>query len=121
MGIKGDEPRSDKYEQAMCVPGLDISTPIRNFECRAWRLYHRQWIVIRDSFRRLILPGFFGSGSTVADILVAVRSYTKGGFSTLRGPQGREHVEPVYGTSSSGVPSDTRRRRFLGPIKVGWG
>ncbi len=46
----------------MCDLGLAISTPIQNFECRAWRLFHRQWMVIMDSFRRLILPGFFRIG-----------------------------------------------------------
>jgi len=46
----------------MCDLGPAVSTPIRNFECRAWRLYHRQWMVIRDSFCRLILPGFFRIG-----------------------------------------------------------
>jgi len=36
------------------------------------------------------------------------RSYTMGELSTLRGPQGRECVEPVYGTNSSGAPFDAR-------------
>ncbi len=46
--------------------------------------------------------------STVADILVAGPSYTTSELSTLRGPQGRERVEPVYGTNSSGAPFDAR-------------
>ena len=46
----------------MCNRGPDISTPIRNFECRAWRQYHRQWMVIMDSFCSLILPCFFRIG-----------------------------------------------------------
>ena len=37
------------------------------------------------------------------------------------GLHGRERVEPVYGTNSSGVPSVTRWRRFLGPINIGSG
>ncbi len=35
-------------------------------------------------------------------------NYTTGELLTLRGPQGRERVEPVYGTNSSGAPSDAR-------------
>jgi len=46
----------------MCDLGPAISTPIRSFLCRAWRLYHRQWMVIIDSFRHLILPGLFRIG-----------------------------------------------------------
>jgi len=68
MRIKGDEARSDKNEQAMCVLGPDISTTIRNFACRAWRLYHRQWKVIMDIFRSLILPGFFRIGVNAPQI-----------------------------------------------------
>jgi len=51
-----------RKKQAIWNPGQDVSTPIRNFECRAWHLYHRQWMVIMDSFRRFILPGFFRIG-----------------------------------------------------------
>ncbi len=46
----------------MCDLKPDVSTPIRNFECHAWCLYHRQWMVIMDIFRRLILSGFFRIG-----------------------------------------------------------
>ncbi len=47
------------------------------------------------------------------------RNYTPGELSTLRGPQGRERVEPVYGTNSSGAPSDARWRYFLALTNVG--
>ncbi len=46
----------------MCDLGPAISTPIRIFICRAWRLNHRQWMVMMDNFCRLVLPGFFRIG-----------------------------------------------------------
>ncbi len=46
----------------MCDLGPAISTPIQISVGRAWRLNHRQWMVIMDSFRSLILPCFFWIG-----------------------------------------------------------
>ena len=46
--------------------------------------------------------------STVAAFWSQTHSYTTGELSTLRGPQGRERVEPVYGTNSSGALFDAR-------------
>ena len=55
-------PIRQKKKQAIGNLGPDVSTPSRNFASRAWRLYHGQWMVIMDSFCRLILPGFFRIG-----------------------------------------------------------
>ena len=64
----------------MCDLGPAISTPIRNLECRAWRLYHEQRMVIRDSFRRFILPGLFRIG-------------VNGVMGSLEGTKGAGHEE----------------------------
>jgi len=70
-------------------------TPIRIFECRASRLYHRQWMVIRDSFLRLILSDFLDRGQWSPTFWVQARSYTTGELS-------------IYGTNGSRAPFDAR-------------
>ena len=61
-----------------------------------------------DGFRRLILSVFLDRGQRSQTFWSQSRCYTTGELSTLREPQGRERVEPVYGANSSGAPFDAR-------------